>query len=75
MVKNWFLKETKIIRCHIEKYPNLNIYRTSRNEGMHLIVRDIINPQLSLAIIIIRLFVTVARIYRDLLDSKHENRI
>lgn len=42
---------------------------------MHLIVRDIINSQLSLAIVIIRLFTTVARIYRDLLNNKHESRI
>jgi hypothetical protein len=42
---------------------------------MHPVVRDIINPQLSLATVVIRLSATVDRIYRDLLDSEHESRI
>jgi hypothetical protein len=75
VVKNWLPKETRIIRCHTEKYPNLNVHGTSRNEGMHPVVRDIINPQLSLATVVIRLSATVARIYRDLLDSEHESKI
>jgi hypothetical protein len=51
------------------------VTKTSRNEGMHLVVRDIINPQLSLATVVVRLSATVARIYRNLLDSEHESRI
>jgi hypothetical protein len=75
IVENWLLKEARIIRCHTKKYPNFGVYGTSRNEGMHLVVRDIINPQLSLATVIVRLSVTVNRIYKDLLDSEHESKI
>jgi hypothetical protein len=75
VVENWLLKEVRIIRCHTEKYPNLGVYGTSRNEGMHPVVRDIINPQLSLVTVVVRLSATVARIYRDLLDSEHESKI
>jgi hypothetical protein len=42
---------------------------------MYPVVRDIINPQLSLVIVIIRLSAIVARIYKDLFNSKHESRI
>jgi hypothetical protein len=75
VVENWLLKKARIIRCHTEKYPNLSIHGTSRNEDMHFIVRDIINSQLSLVIVIIRLSATVTRIYRDLFNSKHESKI
>jgi hypothetical protein len=42
---------------------------------MHLVVRDIINPQLSLVTVVIRLSIIVNRIYKDLLDSEHESKI
>jgi hypothetical protein len=75
VIENWLSKEARIIRYHTEKYPNFGIHGTSRNEGMHPVVRDIINPQLSLATVVVRLSATVDRIYRDLLDSEHESRI
>ena len=43
IINNWQPKEVRIIKDFIERYFNLRIYEISRNEGMHSIVKDIIN--------------------------------
>ncbi len=43
IINNWQLKEVRVIKDFTERYPNFEIYGISRNEGMHAVVKDIIN--------------------------------
>ncbi|KAF8445466.1 hypothetical protein BDZ91DRAFT_768837 [Kalaharituber pfeilii] len=48
MEQNWRLKETQVLRSYTRYYANLGAYSTQRNEGHHVVVKQFLNPQITL---------------------------
>jgi hypothetical protein len=56
---HWLPKETQVIRCFTSLLPNLNCFSTQREEGMHPMVKTVLNHQL-------RLNEAIARLKREM---------
>jgi hypothetical protein len=46
--KYWVPKEKQLVRVYITIYPNLNYFSTQRDEGIHPMVKTVLNHQLRL---------------------------
>jgi hypothetical protein len=45
---HWRPKEKQIIRCFTSLNPNLNCFSSQRDEGMHPMIKTVLNPQIRL---------------------------
>ncbi|KAF8469971.1 hypothetical protein BDZ91DRAFT_791951 [Kalaharituber pfeilii] len=74
MEQNWRLKETQVLRSYTRYYANLGAYSTQRNEGHHVVVKQFLNPQITLEQDTLRLAEHLKQATRRLDEEKAESR-
>jgi hypothetical protein len=72
--KYWVPKEKQLVRVYTTMYPNLNCFSTQRDEGMHPMVKTVLNHQLRLDAAVQRLAVEMKLATERLQELEQRDR-
>lgn len=72
--KYWVPKEKQLVRVYTASYPNLNCFSTQRDEGMHPMVKTVLNHQLRLDEAVQRLAVEMKLAVERLQELEQRDR-
>ena len=70
VLKVWRPKERQFLRFYTSKYANLGCYSNQRSESTHVIIKEILNPQLRLSEATSRLNQTIRRKLREIANEE-----
>jgi hypothetical protein len=68
--ENWVPKKTKIIKCYIKLYANLDIHNILRTEGLYPILKEELFLFTPLPLAIKRVVKTVIRVIKELIKAE-----
>ena len=73
--ENWDPKEASVVTCLTRNYRNLGSHSTQRNEGMHPILKAVLNPQKTLQNAVRDMNSELRRWYRSIREEVEASRI
>jgi hypothetical protein len=73
VLKTWKSKEKQFLRLYTRGYRNLGCHSNQRCESLHPVIKEILNPQLSLAKAINRLNTTIQQKLTALANKKTDS--
>lgn len=67
--------EQAVLYCYTRMYPNLLARSTQRNEGMHPILKAVLNPQMPLEQSVRAMQAELKRWYREIREAENRSRV